>query len=282
MKNNLKLILMFVTVSLILFSGCTQLDSNNQNKQAGCPTTEEVDQLEMEFLSMRDELVSYLNDTELILEPSHPTYQQGNLTDKGREMRLDYEELRGQYIEVANNGCKKTDGSTLEGGSAIWLKGYDLTKNEIHPEYFLGLPVFNKFRYTFEEPDYWTGETTDYIEYEYIGNISDYKVVAKIFAEYVGTVEDQWKDLADTEGFQKAEYGSGEPVGSTIYYTNFYQDDYGRQYKGIYFQIFLFKVYAGYYGDTSILGTDPEYFDGIVFTEDDAKEIYEYLVYTPK
>ena len=285
------LILSFVIIGLILFSGCTQLDSNVNNNQGnnknseqleGCPSAEEVDQLKQDFDEMRSELAAYLNDTEYEFEAYSTTRQKGVVTGQGRQMRLDYEEYREEYLDVAFNKCEDSDGVPLEGGSAIWLKGNDLTRREIHPEYFLELPFYRKDRILYEEPNFWSGETTDYFEYQYQGNISGYKVVAKIYGNDVGGAEDQWQYEIEERNLEKANYEYGDQPGSNVYYTNYYEDEYGRKYKGIYFQIFGFAVYAGYYGHTiDLLGTDSEYFNDIEITEDFAKEIYEYLVYRP-
>lgn len=291
-KLVLQLIIVIIVVLSVILSGCNEFgnnedDNNNNydgdiNQPEDCPTPGEVDMLEQDFLSMRDELITYLNDTELKQSPYSTTLQQGNLTDEGREMRLEYEEFREEYIDTANNACFKTDGTYLEGGHAIWFKGNDLIEGEIHPEYFLGLPIWSKKRYIYEEPNFWSGETTEYAEYKYYAEVDGYRVVALIHASDVGTVENQWQELARNEGFETATYESGEPVGSTVYYTNYYENEYEQKYKGIYFQIFGFKVYAGYYSRTAHLGTEPDYFNEIVFTEDDAKELYEYLVYTSR
>jgi len=285
------LILSFVIIGLILFSGCTQLDSNVNNNQGnnnnseqleGCPSAEEVDQLKQDFDEMRSELAAYLNDTEYEFEAYSTTRQKGVVTGQGRQMRLDYEEYREEYLDVAFNKCEDSDGVPLEGGSAIWLKGNDLTRREIHPEYFLEVPFYRKDRILYEEPNFWSGETTDYFEYQYQGNISGYKVVAKIYGNDVGGAEDQWQYEIEERNLERANYEYGDQPGSSVYYTNYYEDEYGRIYKGIYFQIFGFAVYAGYYGHTNdLLGTDSEYFSDIEITEDFAKETYEYLVYRP-
>ena len=276
----------FLLVGTLMLSGCDELpsdgDTDNGNGISDCPSPEEVDALEQEFLFAQEELFAYGNTTEYEQSPYSTTLQQGNLTTEGGAMRITYEKLRDRYIETANNACEKTDGTSLEGGSGIWVKGLDLITKEIHPQYLFNLPIWSKKRYIYEEPEYWTGETTQYAEYEYQGEVNGYHVVAKIMATDVGTVEDQWAELAQEEGFQKVSYESGEPVGSTVYYTNYYENEYGSIYKGIYFQIFLFKVFAGYYSHTASIGTDNEYFNSIEFTEQDAKDLYEYLVYTPR
>jgi len=280
-------ILSFAIIVLILFSGCNQPDSNstdnkNSEQPAGCPSAEEVDQLEQDFDNMRSELAAYLNDTEYEFEAYSTTKQKGVVTELGRQMRLEYEEFRDEYLDVAFDKCVGTNGIPLEGGSATWLKGNDLTRREIHPEYFLNLPFYRKDRILYEEPNFWSGETTDYFEYQYRGNISGYTVVAKIYGNDVGDAEDQWQYEIEERNLEKANYEYGDQPGSSVYYTNSYTDDYGRMYKGIYFQIFGFAVYAGYYGHTNdLLGTDSEYFNDIEITEDLAKELYEYLVYRP-
>jgi len=291
-KQLIVLICIFLFVTSV-FSGCNEFnfdESNSDNdggnqdfeQPEGCPTPEEVDQLEQDFDEMRSELAAYLNDTEYEFEAYSTTRQRGVVTEEGRQMRLDYEEFREEYLDVAFNKCEDTDGVPLEGGSAIWLKGNDLTRKEIHPEYFLDLPFYRKDRILYEEPNFWSGETTDYFEYQYQGQINGYKVIAKIYGSDVGGAEDQWQYEIEERNLERANYEYGDQPGSSVYYTNYYEDEYGRMYKGIYFQIFGFAVYAGYYGHTNdLLGTDSEYFNDIEITEDFAKETYEYLVYRP-
>ena len=277
-----------ILVIILLFlplSGCNEVDlggnDGNGDDLTDCPSPAEVDKLEQDFYQMRDNLSTYMNDTEYVNDNYSTLSQRGVLTDEGRQMRLEYEEFREYFMDVAFMKCENSSGVSLHSGNVVWLKGIDLIKYEIHPEYFLGVPIFSKSRRLYEEPNYWTGETTDYVEYKYAGEIDGANVVAVIQAADVGTVEDQWQWLAREQNFSTAEYAVGEPTGSTIYYTNDYEDEYGWRYKGIYFQIFLFKVYAGYYSWSEYLGTDPDYFDDIVITEQDAKDIYEYLVFRP-
>ena len=88
-----------------------------------------------------------------------------------------------------------------------------------------------------------------------------------------------WYDLAQEENFGTASYKSPQTPGSTVYYTNDYQDENGWRWKGIYFMCFGFKLFAGYYSWGDTVGTEYEYFKDIVIDDDKAKEMYEYLVY---
>ncbi len=279
MENHMKIVILFLIIINILLTGCNETTNNKGNNTTDCLTPEEIDKLELDFYQMRNELANYLNDTELNFSNQSNTSQQGVLTDLGRQKRLEYEEFRDNYMDIAFKKCKKTDGTALESGNVVWLKGIDLIKYEIHPEYFLGLPIESKSRWIYEEPDYLTGETTNFVEYRYYDKVDNKSVTAQIQAWHVGTEEDQWQWLAKEQYFKNVSFESGELVGSTIYYTNDYVDDYGWRYKGIYFQIFGFKVYAGYYSYSENLGTDPGYFNNIDFNKEDAKDIYLYLVY---
>lgn len=287
MKKKIVTIIFFFLILIQFLCGCDQIDfninphnnNNNQNVKEGCIAPLEVEQLESDFLQMRSNLSDYLSNTEFVMENYSNTSQRGILTEKGRSMRIEYEELREQYLEVMYDKCEKTNGLPIT--SNVWLKGYDLIKFEIHPEYFLDLPISSKSRIIYEEPEYWTGETTRYLEFRYYKQISEYSVAAKIEATHVGTVQDQWQWLADEQGFKTASYKPGEPTGSTVYFTNNYTDDYGWKHKGIFFQIYGFMVYAGYYNWGDYVGTDIEYFQDIEITEDTAKDIYEDLVFRP-
>jgi hypothetical protein len=281
MKNHLKIIILLTILILILLSGCNETTKDVNNNKNDCLTPEEIDKLELDFYQMRNELAAYLNDTEFKFSNQSNTSQQGVLTDEGRQKRLEYEELRETYIEKGFKKCEKTDGSILEYGNVSLLKGFDLIDNKIHPEKFLGLPIYSKLRWLYEEPDQLSGETTDLVEYVYFDKINNQSVNAVIRAWHVGTDMDQWQWLAKEQNFKNVSFNLKEPVGSNIYYTDDYEDDYGWKYKGIYFQIFGFKVYAGYYSYSENLGTDPNYFRNIEFNEDDAKNIYLYLVFSP-
>lgn len=279
MKIHLRILLLFIVVIIIFLAGCNEITNDVVDDNIRCLTPAEIDQLELDFYQMRNELAAYLNDTEFQFSNQSDTFQQGVLTEDGRQKRLEYEDFRDYYMDIAFKKCEKTDGTALESGNVVWLKGADLINYEIHPEYFLGLPIYSKSRWLYEEPDYWTGETTDLVEYKYYDEIDNKSVTAEIQAWHVGTEEDQWQWLAVEQNFQIASFESGEPVGSTIYYTNDYEDEYGWKYKGIYFQIFGFKVYAGYYSYSEYLGTNPDFFNNIQFNEEDAKDVYLYLVY---
>ena len=187
-------------------------------------------------------------------------------------------------MDIAFMGCKNSSGVSLHSGSGsvIWLKGYDLIKKEIHPETFLGLPIFNKRRTLYEEPEYWTGETTDFVEYTYYGKINGHSVAAYIRGWHAGTSQDMWQWLAREQNFENASYKAPQSPGSSVHYTNDYEDEYGWRWKGIYFMCFGFKVFAGYYNWGETVGTEYEYFKDIEITDEKAKEMYEYLVYRPR
>jgi len=279
MKINLRIVLFLTLVIFIFLTGCNEISNDVENGDIECLPPEEIDQLELDFYQMRNELATYLNDTEFKFTNQSNIFQQGILTDEGRQKRLEYENFRENYMDIAFKKCEKTDGTVLESGNAVWLKGVDLINYEIHPEYFLGLPIYSKSRWIYEEPDYLTGETTELIEYKYYDEVDNKIVTAEIRAWHVGTEEDQWQWLAKEQNFQIVNFEFEELLNYSIYFTNDYEDDYGWKYKGIYFQIFGFKVYAGYYSYSEYLGTNPSYFNNIEFNEEDAKDIYMYLVY---
>ena len=281
MDNYLKISILFIMVIIILFAGCNEITNTVENNTSECPNPKKIDQLELDFYQMRNEIAKYLNDTEFNFSNQSNTSQQGILTELGRQKRLDYEEFRENYMNIAFKKCKKTDGTALESNNVVRLKGIDLIEYEIHPEYFLDLPINSKSRWIYEEPDNLTGETTNLVEYKYYDEVDNKSVTAQIQAWHVGTEEDQWQWLAKEQNFKTVSFESDELIGSNIYYTNDYEDDYGWKYKGIYFQIYGFKVYAGYYSYSENLGTDPDYFRNIEFDEDDAKDIYLYLVFSP-
>jgi len=277
------LILILITVS---FMGCTEKKGGSDlqsdtTQPEDCPSAEEVDQWEENFKTKRDELVDYMISTEYDVSDEYPLNPSGNITDEGRQKRLEYEEFRDDYMDIAFNLCKNSSGVSLHSGSVIWLKGYDLIKKEIHPETFLGLPVFSKSRILYEEPDFWTGETTDFVEYSYVGEENGYRVCAYIRGWHHGVVDDLWYDLAKAYNFKNASYKSPQSPGSTVYYTDDYEDEYGWRWKGIYFMCFGFKVFAGYYNWGDSVGTEYEYFKDIEITDSDAKAMYEYLAYRP-
>ncbi|MCK4364792.1 MAG: hypothetical protein KAW45_01950 [Thermoplasmatales archaeon] len=286
MKRYLKAVFLSILISFMLFAGCSEYTNNNNTnfdntQTVDCPTVEEVDQLEEDFKNMRDELVDYMLNTEYDVSEEYPLNPSGNITEEGRQKRLEYEEFRDDYMDVAFNKCKNSSGVSLHTGSVIWLKGYDLIKKEIHPETFLGLPIFNKRRILYEEPNYWSGETTKFVEYSYADDVGDYRVCAYIRGWAVGTTEDQWQWLAREQNFPSVGYVSGQSPGSTVHYTNDYVDDYDWRWKGIYFQTFGFKCFAGYYSWGETIGTTYEYFKDIEITEDVAREMYAYLAYRP-
>jgi len=278
----------FLVILCVIFSGCNDSDSfiGQNNKDNGvvdnsedCLSPDEVEELETDFLQTRKTLSEYLNSTEFVTSEYSATNQIGNLTADGRARRISYEELREQYLDVMYKKCKKTNGLAITNN--IWLKGYDLVEYEIHPEYFLDLPIYSKSRILYDEYGYFYGETTQHLEFNYYDEIDGHAVGAKIEIDHVGTVQDQWQSLAQQEGFETASYDDGESAGYSIYYTNYYTDDYDWNYKGIFFQIYGFKVFAGYYNWGSYVGTDLEFFNNIEITEETAREMYEYLVYKP-
>ena len=280
------LILVFI-LSIISFAGCnedSEFESNTNfdtTQPEGCPSAEIVEEWDANFTKIRDELVDYMINTEYVELEEYPLNPNGEITEEGRQKRLEYEEFRNQYMDIAFNLCKNSSGVTLHGGSVIWLKGYDLIKKEIHPETFLGLPIFDKRRNLYEEPEYWTNETTKFVEYKYVDEIDGYTVSAYIRGWHTGSVEDLWYDLANEQNFEKASYKSPQTPGSTVYFTDDYEDENGWRFKGIYFICFGFKVFAGYYNWGDTLGTEYEYFKDIKITDEDAKAMYEYLVYRP-
>lgn len=285
MRKRIQIILLILIMTAVSFMGCSENEGDGSDLQfdttqpEDCPTNEEVDKWEEDFINKRDELVDYMLNTEYDVSDEYPLNPSGNITDEGRQKRLEYEEFRDDYMDIAFMLCKNSSGVTLHGGSVIWLKGYDLIKKEIHPETFLGLPIFNKRRIIYEEPEFWTGETTEFVEYSYVGEENGYRVSAYIRGWHVGTVQDQWQWLAREQNFMNATYYAPQSPGSSVHYTNDYVDEYGFRWKGIYFMCFGFKVYAGYYSWGDTLGTEYEYFKDIEITEEVAKEMYEYLVY---
>ena len=281
MKKYLVYLILFFILTTILLAGCNDKESIDSNDTYKCLKPTELDQLEQDYKLKQLKLSKYLNDSEFVFSNQSNTSQKGILTNEGREKRLEYENLREQYIDASLNKCKKSDGSTIEYESIAFLKGYDLINYEIHPEYFLDLPIHKKTRWIYEEIDSSTNETTDYLEFEYHDTIDNTSITAVIRAWHVGTDEDQWQWLASEQNFKRASFDSIEPNVKNVYYTDNYQDDYGWKYKGIYFQIFSFKVFAGYYSYSKQLGTDPDFFNNIEFGDNEAKEIFYYLVYIP-
>ena len=281
-KRSWMLILIFL-IYILFLSGCTENDINpiEKNKNSDCLTPSDVDKIEMDFNSLRIFLSNYLNETEFIFTNQSDTNQKGFLSQYGRQKRIEYENIRNDYINLSIKGCKKSDNTTLGNKNIHLLKGDDLVNYEIHPESFLHLPIYEKYRIIYKEPDPLTYETTDYAEYKYFKTIDNKSVNAWIRLWHVGTDEDQWQWLAKEQGFKSIDFGNDFPLSLTVYYTNDYEDDYGWKYKGVYFQIFQFKIYAGYYSYSDSLGTNPDYFYNINFGEELAKEIFYYLIYNP-
>ena len=282
MKKIPILIILFFFLTIFFFTGCNEKDGVVEDEyDFECLEPAELDQLELDFKLKQLTLSKYLNDSEYVFLNQSNTSQSGILTNEGREKRLEYEHLREQYINASLNDCEKSDGSKIEYTYIAFLKGNDLINNEIHPENFLDLPVHKKTRWIYEEPDISSGETTDYLEFEYHDTIDNSSVTAVIRAWHVGTDEDQWQWLANENNFEIVFFQEDELEKYTIYFTDDYEDDYGWKYKGIYFQIFEFKVFAGYYSYSKDLGTDPEYFNNITFSENYARNIYYYLIFEP-
>lgn len=283
MKKHLWMLILIFLIFFIFLSGCTEnnIDSKDKNNTSDCLKPSEVDKIEMDFNNLRFFLSNYLNETEFIFSNQSETNQQGILSQYGRQKRLEYEQIRNDYINLAIKGCKKSDNTTLGNKNTYFLKGDDLVNYEIHPEFFLELPIYDKYRTVYKEPDPLIGETTDYVEYEYFKEIENKSVNVWIRLWHVGTDEDQWQWLAKEQGFKSIDFGNDFPLNLTVYYTNDYEDDYGWKYKGVYFQIFQFKIYAGYYSYSESLGTNPEYFNNIDFGEELGKEIFYYLIYNP-
>ena len=282
MKKYPSMIILFFFLTTIFFAGCNEKEVIVEDGNIfGCLEPTELDQLELDFKSKQLNLSKYLNDSEYVFLNQSNTRQSGILTDEGRGKRLEYENLREQYINASLNNCEKSDGSKIEYASIAFLKGNDLINNEIHPEYFLDLPVHKKTRWIYEEPDIPTGETTDYLEFEYQDTIDNSSITAVIRAWHVATDEDQWQWLANEQNFEIVSFQDNELDEYTVYFTDDYEDGYGWKYKGIYFQIYEFKIYAGYYSFSKDLGTDPEYFNNIMFNESSAKNIYYYLIFEP-
>ena len=287
MIKKIHIIFFVLVLVFVCFMGCVEDSGYGPDLQfdttqpVGCPSNKEVDQWEKDFINKREELVDYMINTEYDVSDEYPLHPSGNITEEGRQKRLEYEEFRDNYMDIAFMLCKNSSGIALHTGSVIWLKGYDLIKKEIHPETFLALPIFNKCRTLYDEPNFWSGETTEFVEYSYVGEENGYRVSAYIRGWDVGTVQDQWQWLAREQNFKNATYYAPQSSGSSVHYTNDYVDEYGWRWKGIYFMCFGFKVYAGYYSWGDTVGTEYEYFKDIEITEEVAKEMYEYLVYRP-
>jgi hypothetical protein len=282
MKKYPVLLMLFFILTTILFTGCNEKeDIVGDENTFQCLKPAELDQLELDFKLKQLALSNYLDESEFVFLNQSSTTQRGIFTNEGHKMRLEYEGLRDQYINAALNDCKKSNGSTIDYASIAFLKGDDLINYEIHPEYFLDLPIHKKTRWVFEEPDIQTGETTDYLEFEYHDIIDNLSITTVIRAWHVGTDENQWQWLANEQNFKIVSFEDDQLDEYNVYYTDDYEDDYGWKYKGIYFQLFEFKVFAGYYSYSKDLGTDPEYFNNISFNEETAKNIYFYLVFQP-
>ena len=156
-----KILLLLFIVPALIVSGCTTDDGAGDWAGNGgvltCPIPSEVDALELSYNQTRFETWEFLeNEYEYGFTETFQSANLAKLSD-GRQNRLEYEAERDYYQNVGLNMCERSDGSTLEGGSAPYLRCADLIRREIQPENFMDMPVVYKSRYLYEEPTYWTG-----------------------------------------------------------------------------------------------------------------------------
>ena len=232
---------------LFLLAGCTQVSSDGDYY---CPDNVSfIDAVQNNYWGMKDFIKNY-TDNEI----------DGYVSAEGLELRRNYEELRAIYLDFGSNDCKNSTNNMI---SINYLaKCFDLIYG-VNPSTFLN-NTYNYKMVTFSEQGY--VEHLDYAEYYY----GDGKYV------FIWDIDDELEveHLAEANNFETLNFEDSEAQFFQVYYSQNYEDDYGRKYKGVWFQVLYNMVFAGYKSwdyDTTAM---KELYNSRTLTNEDVKNIY--------
>jgi len=234
-----------------------------------CPSGSEVDQIISEYETKRTEFLALVEEEGW----------SGDTNSEARTLRTDFQEINEQYISVSNGRCEKADGTKPPYDH---LKKCNDLFDYLYPETFLG-GTFSSKMFQTETFDLYTGGTTEKISYShyfYKDPSINPDATASIRISRVGSLHTV-SDRAKEHNWERMEYDKLKNKGIAVHYTNDYSDEYGRYFKGIWFQFLTYAVFAGYFKEDFYQEKSQTAFDNITITNDDAISIYNEVCFTP-